>query len=378
MASYLVKKGAIVNIQTKSGNTPLHSAVNYMSLEMVRYLVKKEAQINIQNQCGKSPVDNAAQDGSLKIVCYFVEKRALTETEKYTSLIDACLSGEIEVVELLLEKGADPNYGSITAMHIAAGLHSTDILQVLLDKGGDMNALTNSGNTPLHVAMRYDLKCKCSFPGIKQMCIDYLLCDDPHCKPEKQTEIVYDRRLYLYNFEDGAEYTCNTYSKYSVYENLDPEPEPEPEPECHFYGDDDDIYDFPAYDLPKKNDVLIVHNTGDWLLENGCHIDAQNKAGQTALHVCVVYCQLENLKFLLKRGADVSLVDNDGNSVLHYAVDRLHVEAVETLIESGAVDIKNNDGVTASDLLDRKVECLDEAKCFKIISLLTKQFGSCV
>ncbi|XP_041354943.1 myotrophin-like [Gigantopelta aegis] len=129
--------------------------------------------------------------------------------------------------------------------------------------------------------------------------------------------------------------------------------------------------------IDGDEDIRKVYgfHAGDWLLDHGCCIDARNQAGQTALHVCVQCDELKNLKFLLNRGADMSCVDNEGNSVLHYAVERFQAEAVDTLLESGAVDSKNNDGITAFDLAFSKMNLyLDEdnmSKCCEIINLLS-------
>ncbi|XP_041355986.1 uncharacterized protein LOC121373407 [Gigantopelta aegis] len=326
--SYLIAKGAKVNAQNEDGETPLHIAVQQMFWEGVCDLVEKGSQVDIQDKNGQTPLHIAAENTPLQIMRYLVEKGSYINCEDrqgYTPLGHACLSGETENVQFLLDECADPNYGNIPAMHVAAGLHNTDMLQVLLDEGGDINSLSNSGSTPLHIAVRWDLQTVLSVSTYNSYFnyrteYDLLFCEN-YCDILSESDSF---KSFIVNFGEESE---------------------------------------------TEEDLL------NFLLQNGCDLNVRNSSGQTALHVCVLWDQLGNLKNLLQRGADVSVVDDGGNSVLHYAVGRQQVEAVEMLVESGAVDMKNNDGLSASDLAFSQVQLMDDedrmTKCCQIISHLS-------
>jgi hypothetical protein len=53
-----------------------------------------------------------------------------------------------------------------------------------------------------------------------------------------------------------------------------------------------------------------------WLSQNGCSLDAQNKSGQTALHVAIRYGNLELANCLIARGADTTIRNQEGFSVV--------------------------------------------------------------
>ena len=52
--TYLIKKGANVNMKNKYGDTLLTIACENKNLEIIKYLVEKKAKINISNSTGNS------------------------------------------------------------------------------------------------------------------------------------------------------------------------------------------------------------------------------------------------------------------------------------------------------------------------------------
>ncbi|XP_041355392.1 uncharacterized protein LOC121373015 [Gigantopelta aegis] len=319
---YLVNTGSDINCQNESGKTPLHFAAQHESRRLLRCLVGKGAYVNQQDERGDTPLHFSALCCLKDNVIYLLENEACANSENslgYTPLTYSCCFENNDIVHYLLGKAANVNHGNITAVLAAAAFHCKNNLQALLDKGGEVNVLSKSGSTPLHMAMRWDLR-----KGLSKTC--------------------------LYYFHDGK------------------------------YIDDflcDDSCDSADMLLNLKqflqNDSQVNH-VGHLLLDKGCCINTRNNAGKTALHVCVEYNQLENLKFLLERGADVSLGDKEGNSVFHYAAARLQVEFVKTLVEAGAVSKRNHDGLTPSDLVSSKVDNFDGDDVIKygqIMSLLS-------
>jgi ankyrin repeat protein len=55
----LIDAGADVNTRGKNGNTPLHDAVSFGNLDMVKYLVSRGADVNAKNDLGLTPLMQA-------------------------------------------------------------------------------------------------------------------------------------------------------------------------------------------------------------------------------------------------------------------------------------------------------------------------------
>lgn len=82
------------------------------------------------------------------------------------------------------------------------------------------------------------------------------------------------------------------------------------------------------------------------LLGRGAELEAKTKDGWTALHFASAH--LEAVKELLDRGADIAAKDYKGWTALHMASYYKRLEVVKELIERGAdIEAKDNDGFTA-------------------------------
>jgi hypothetical protein len=56
LVGLLVQRGADVNSRTKSGTTPLHTAVLYRRTEIAEYLIDKGADVNAKSASGATPL----------------------------------------------------------------------------------------------------------------------------------------------------------------------------------------------------------------------------------------------------------------------------------------------------------------------------------
>jgi ankyrin repeat protein len=65
-------------------------------------------------------------------------------------------------------------------------------------------------------------------------------------------------------------------------------------------------------------------------------INEKNKDGETVLHLAVQYENIEKIKELIEKGADINIGDNKGRKVLHYAALFGKTKTVKVLIEKGA------------------------------------------
>ena len=99
------------------------------------------------------------------------------------------------------------------------------------------------------------------------------------------------------------------------------------------------------------------------LLKKGADVNVSDKYGDTALMVAAINGQLEVVKCLVEGGADLEAKDGDGDTALLGAAIKGKLDVVKYLAECGAeLDVKDKYGITA---LMRAVswEQLDVVKC---------------
>ncbi|KAG1095040.1 hypothetical protein G6F42_018628 [Rhizopus arrhizus] len=80
------------------------------------------------------------------------------------------------------------------------------------------------------------------------------------------------------------------------------------------------------------------------LLESGVAVDGHDQFGYTAMHAAVSYNQIEMVKLLIEKGANVNIEDFEKDTPLYVAEN---VEMAQLLLDNGA-DPKhiNEDGIT--------------------------------
>ncbi|KAJ0030331.1 hypothetical protein Pint_13709 [Pistacia integerrima] len=80
--------------------------------------------------------------------------------------------------------------------------------------------------------------------------------------------------------------------------------------------------------------------------------------GETILHLCVQYNQLEAMKLLMETMNDHEFVnskDDGGQTILHLAVAHKQVKVIKFFVTSGSIEVNalNTNGLTALDILTR-------------------------
>jgi len=88
-------------------------------------------------------------------------------------------------------------------------------------------------------------------------------------------------------------------------------------------------------------------------------VDQQDILGSTLLHRMVTVGELDNVKYLLSRGASIDIQDNEGNQPLHLAAIANYSHIIRCLLKSGArVNAKGVNGRTPVHLALRFPETL--------------------
>jgi ankyrin repeat protein len=151
----------IINIPSKSYETPFQTAINNGYLDVIKVFLEKGAYVKAANKYGSTPLHWAAEDGNLDVVKHLVEEKGadVKAADKYgcTPLHWAAAYGKLDVVKYLVEeKGTDvkaANNDGDTPLHRAARNGNLDVVKYLVEeKGADVKDTDNGSDAPLHWA----------------------------------------------------------------------------------------------------------------------------------------------------------------------------------------------------------------------------------
>ena len=152
----LLERGANPNARNRAGATPLIYAAYHF--EKARLLIEKGADVNARAQNGSTPLMIAVSvHGNVATVRYLLEKGADVKAIRANgsdALQLAALKSEPEAVKLLLEKGADPHRadksGVTALMNAFLNVGDPETVRMLLDAGSEINAFnTDGGHRPI-------------------------------------------------------------------------------------------------------------------------------------------------------------------------------------------------------------------------------------
>ena len=160
----LREKGADLEAKTNNGLTPLHAAAFHGRADAVEELLKGNGikLIEAKDNLDRTPLHLASYaTGNRDVIAKLREKGADLKAKTNDGQIPlhnaACYSGADAVEELLKGKGielveAKDDLGW-TSLHWASKAGDRAVIAVLREKGADLKAKTNSGQTPLHIAV---------------------------------------------------------------------------------------------------------------------------------------------------------------------------------------------------------------------------------
>lgn len=274
----LLKRRVAVEFKNRNGQTPLTSAAKNGHTEVVKLLLKCGARTDVKLSDGKTALHLAAEGDHATVVKLLLNKRADTESktrQDRTALSLSAEKGQTAIVDLLLNSGADVDAhdaGKQTSLSWAAREGHQKVVTLLLESGATLDLTDTSGRTPLLWAL-----------------------EQGHC------EVV---ELLL---EKGA-----------VFD----------------HSDRDEMT--PLFLAAKGGHTKVVGLILDKMT------DARPKRDQSmdeALLWAISYSRVETVGFLLTKGVEVNKRHSYGWSPLSCAAETGNIEVVKLLLEKGA-DIK--------------------------------------
>ncbi|KAF5694693.1 hypothetical protein FDENT_821 [Fusarium denticulatum] len=286
-AEWLIEQGVTADVQDSEGRTALHYAVLNDWAPCVESLLKGGAFLNSDAK-NMTPFHYTVDTGDEAIARFFlsagvpVDLPVTRQTHVSSYEDNKAIYGTGDTNQMVVDKSCSVQ--GLTALHLAALSGSQKMTKFLLDHGANPNFPSDSGETPLHVAMKQGLY------GPK-----WYNTKDFWNDPDNRVECV--------------------------LEWIDPEEE------------EDNYYSTRAWIQKERSAIL------DLLLYNpSTDINAQDIFGMSPLHIAAGSKDLTASVFqkLIDRGADISLCTTKNKTPLHFAIMSKNAIAVSNLLMLGA------------------------------------------
>lgn len=153
-ARLLIKQGVDVNTPQDDGATALAWAAHWNDLETAALLISAGANVNLANDLGVTPLMLASKNGSAPMVEKLLRGGAnalVAQPSGETVVMLAARAGSVEAVRLLLDRGADVNATTQrgqTALMWASAENHPEVVRLLVERGADLNARSSSRTPP--------------------------------------------------------------------------------------------------------------------------------------------------------------------------------------------------------------------------------------
>lgn len=315
----LVENGIITDTRSNLtrdhlGNTPLHYAVKWNSLNAAQSIISLGFDVNSQNLSGKTALSDSARSGKIEMTQLLIQFGANVNSADIsgkTALIDSIQSGNEEMISLLLQNGANPQIQEMNgrnAYHEAALTANTKVIELIRNAGGNPLSRDSFGDSPFSLVLKFD---------------------------ESVIKAVLGSNIYIVD-SDG-----NTPVHIAVEKNVTPATLTMlidmgfPVSQRNGKGMT------PLYNAVSKNQKKLALT----LLERGADPFIATINGDSALTNAFKNGNIEILDAIVKYNARKT--DTKGDSILHYASRIANVQQVKHLLESGLErNVKNLSGET--------------------------------
>ena len=372
----LLGLGAPINGRTKQKYTAMHLAVLHNRPLVIQLLMGCGASVDVQGGPeGELPLHAAARRNAVEcakmLLLTGAKVNAPTSRGGETALHMAARAGFVRLAELLLNEGADPHRVSTTGespLHVAVRFCHSDMVRLLLrfvksnnskkDATKLVNVQTVEGETALHFGcglVRRNLHSPMEDSDIVCMLLRYGADPTLSTKHTLEMPLHYAARVGNLNVTyELVEYMGHNFPPLA---NKQARNGWSPLLTACFYGHHDmvdlltknsarvDPFDeqgFSALHLAASNGFTACC---ELLLAKKAFINIKNKNSITPLHLAAANGHRELVKTLVQKyGAAVDVATTEKNTALHLAAENGHKDVARTLI-----DLKAN--INATDVL---------------------------
>ncbi|PAA83693.1 hypothetical protein BOX15_Mlig016864g1 [Macrostomum lignano] len=314
------------HVNEKDGETPLLTACQTSSPEVVNYLLDNGCNVKVMNKKGITPVLRASAMGDLISVKRLKEHGAQLDVPAVsgdTAILAAALRGKTPLVEFLYKEGCSVTTSDDNGMglaHLAASKSDTELLDVIRRASAPLDEQDNKGNTPLIIAtiqptnldlMKQFIELKCNV-------------ETKNNKGKTATSIA---------VEQGSVEALNYLI--SVGGNL---------------GNITKTGETTTMQAAKGNhlEVMKVISTS----ASQSNVNSTDINGKTAVHFAALSGRLEIIEFLKNEiKANCDLADKNGNTPFMLAAGKGHKSVAEKLLDFGAdIHLRNKNGENSAYL----------------------------
>ena len=309
----LLENGAETQARTKGGRTALDLAAECGHMEVVTLLLDRGAEVNKKSKWCHSPVHAAIGQGHVEVARLLLARGTDVDSKL---LFGAAKLNAVEIIRLILAKGVgvgvkDRSTGreGWTALHYAALYGQAEVVKFLLVKKAEVDAMTNTGQTPLQIA---------AWTG-RAGIADMLLSGGARVNAKG--------RMVRASPPNGYRLRREAPEIFVILVSAG-----------GFKGEWTALH---GACITGKLDVIKV------LLGQGADVDVRGSGGLSALHCAAMSGSGEVIDLLLDEGAGVNEKDARGSTPLHYASRSGHKAAAEVLLKHGAnVNCRAHPGIT--------------------------------
>ena len=327
----LIQNGADIQARDSNGSTVLHFASALSNQEVVEFLLKSnEISVNAINHFSQTPLIYACYDGgrldNIKMLIQNGADIQASSSNGSTVLHFASCDSNQEVVEFLLKSNkisvnATDNLNRTPLMHACFDGGRLDNIKMLIQNGADIQASNSNGLTVIHFASR----------NSNQEVVEFLLKSD---KISVNAADNLNRTPLMYACCDGGRLDN---IKILIQNGAD------------IQARDNNGSTVLHFASASSNQEVV-----EFLLKlNKISVNATNHFNQTPLmHACIDGGRLDNIKMLLKNGANIQARDYYGSTVLHIASRNSKQEVVEFLLKLNEISVNATDNLNLTPLMD--------------------------
>lgn len=353
-------EGAYVNHKRTGGWMPIHVAVSKGDLPLTKFLIGKGAKTDVRTLNGLTLLHLSPNDD---LSAYLLKRKAKKDAKAvgdWMPIHEICMRGQIKTLKLLLKLGADPNARTqtgATPLLLALKADRNDIAELLLKHGADPLLSQNDGLRPLHVVRDLDLLKKIAEkdsiffePGFLGM------SPFESALRNNRNEIV---AFFLQKVPDLRLFTTKPWLCMAIEQGNEPlaflllskkidvnQIGADGNTPVHFAVQTGNL-NLVKQIIARRANVNVANVYGlrplhyarsvemaKLLISGGADVQGNSTKGTTPLHYAVRSKNLPYVKYLMDRGAQVNKTDEHGNTPLHYASN---LAIARALVEAGAV-----------------------------------------
>lgn len=314
---WLLERGVDANVYDATRKTPLHYAVLHSWPRCVELLLRQGANItaDIDNM---TPLHYTVSKTSEEMAQCFLDAGVPIDTGvKMQTWRQAYQEGKLRYIPENGFHESGTNVGShkrLTALHYAALTGCRRMTKFFLDHGADPKAVTEYGETPLHLALKRNLH-GVKWPDVMDRWSDPIYriegsLDFIDCGPGDEVE--YSEMKTMIEEHRSAAITLLLDHELTDVNVKD------------IYG---------AYPV---HDVMYENSTSPAIIERLIHrranVSARNHQDQTPLHLACSKGNVDSVIVILEHGADIKASDSKGLNALHYAAQSGKQEITQHLL----------------------------------------------